>query len=186
MVTLSVSICAITSSASTASPGPFKTAAMEPSVMESPIAGTATTSAAAKALAGGAELAESDERADGPVARDPTRGPSVERERRHDGAVSVSITIVFGRSTEKGSCDDVRRRYSGRRRRALDVAFARKNGDFRETKPRRPALASRCASENGEGDAPGGVARGEGGGRDVARADKGLRGGAVVGTRALA
>mmetsp|Transcript_9764 Transcript_9764/g.41511 ORF Transcript_9764/g.41511 Transcript_9764/m.41511 type:complete len:244 (-) Transcript_9764:11-742(-) len=51
MVTLSVSICAITSSASTASPGPFKTAAMDPSVMESPIAGTATTSAAAKAMA---------------------------------------------------------------------------------------------------------------------------------------
>ena len=40
MVTLSVSICAMTSSAATASPGLFVSAATAPSVMESPIAGT--------------------------------------------------------------------------------------------------------------------------------------------------
>jgi hypothetical protein len=42
MVTLSVSICAITSSTATVSPGALSTAAMEPSVMESPICGTST------------------------------------------------------------------------------------------------------------------------------------------------
>ena len=42
MVTLSVSICAMTSSTATESPGALRTAAMDPSVMLSPIGGTST------------------------------------------------------------------------------------------------------------------------------------------------
>jgi hypothetical protein len=159
---------------------------MDPSVMESPIAGTATTSAAAKALA----AARNSRRA----TSEPTDLSRATRLAVRPSSANEDTTALFLFRSRLFSVGQPRRvrattsdgRYSGRRRRALDVAFARKNGDFRETKPRRPALASRCASENGEGDAPGGVARGEGGGRDVARADKGLRGGAVVGTRALA
>mmetsp|Transcript_15007 Transcript_15007/g.24485 ORF Transcript_15007/g.24485 Transcript_15007/m.24485 type:complete len:207 (+) Transcript_15007:1141-1761(+) len=49
MVTLSVSICAITSSTATSSPGALSTAAMDPSVMESPICGTSTVEAARRA-----------------------------------------------------------------------------------------------------------------------------------------
>ena len=48
IVTLSVSICATTSSTATASPGALSTAAMEPSVMESPICGTSTVDGASE------------------------------------------------------------------------------------------------------------------------------------------